>query len=65
MKRLFTERHGEAKPRVAEVLDDATRTGLLTGDRRSLRGDHAIVAPQVSGAVQLACHLHPSGFSTS
>ena len=30
MKKLFTERHGEAKPRVAEALDDATRDGLLT-----------------------------------
>jgi len=30
MKKLFTERHGEAKPRVAEVLDDVTRHGLLT-----------------------------------
>ena len=30
MKKLFTERHGEGKPRVAETLDDATREGLLT-----------------------------------
>ncbi len=30
MKKLFTERHGEGRPRVAEVLDDATREGLLT-----------------------------------
>jgi len=30
MKKLFTERHGEGKPRVAEKLDDATREGLLT-----------------------------------
>ncbi len=29
MKKLFTERHGEAKPRVAEVLDEPTRKGLL------------------------------------
>jgi len=29
MKKLFTERHGEGKPRVAETLDDATREGLL------------------------------------
>lgn len=30
MKKLFTERHGEARPRVAETLDDAARDGLLT-----------------------------------
>jgi len=30
MKRLFTERHGRAAPRVAEVLDETTRNGLLT-----------------------------------
>jgi hypothetical protein len=30
MKKLFTERHGQGKPRTAEVLDDATRNGLLT-----------------------------------
>ena len=30
MKKLFTERYGETKPRVEEVLDDATREGLLT-----------------------------------
>ena len=29
MKKLFTERHGGAKPRVSEVLDIATRDGLL------------------------------------
>jgi AbiJ N-terminal domain 4 len=30
MKKLFTERHGEGKARVADMLDDATREGLLT-----------------------------------
>ena len=30
MKKLFTERHGEGKARVAESIDDATREGLLT-----------------------------------
>ena len=30
MKRLFTERHGSTKPRVAEVLDEVTRSALLT-----------------------------------
>jgi hypothetical protein len=30
MRKLFTERHGPAKPRIAEVLDDTTRNGLLT-----------------------------------
>jgi hypothetical protein len=30
MKRLFTERHSAAKPRTAEVLDDATRQVLWT-----------------------------------
>lgn len=30
MKKLFTERHGHALPRVAEVLDETTRNGLLT-----------------------------------
>ena len=30
MRRLFTERHGQAKPRVAEALDETTRNGLLT-----------------------------------
>ncbi len=30
MKRLFTERHGEGKPRVADTPDDGTREGLLT-----------------------------------
>ena len=30
MKKLFTERHGEMHPRVKELLDDATREGLLT-----------------------------------
>ena len=30
MKKLFTERHGAGKARVAETLDDATREGLLT-----------------------------------
>ncbi len=30
MKRLFTERHGSTKPRVAEVLDEVTRNALLT-----------------------------------
>ena len=29
MKKLFTERHGGAKPRVSEILDIATRDGLL------------------------------------
>src|SRR5438067_2317670 len=29
-KKLFTERHGEGKPRLAEELDEATRQGLLT-----------------------------------
>jgi hypothetical protein len=28
MKRLFTERHGGARPRVSEVLDETTRNGL-------------------------------------
>ena len=30
MKKLFTDRHGEARPRVKEVLDDVTREGLLS-----------------------------------
>lgn len=30
MKKLFTERQGQAPPRVAEALDEATRNGLLT-----------------------------------
>ena len=30
MKKLFTERHGEAEPRVSETLDEAARNGLLT-----------------------------------
>ncbi len=30
MKKLYTERHGSIKPRIAEVLDDATRGALLT-----------------------------------
>jgi hypothetical protein len=30
MKKLFTERHGEALPRVAEALDETTRNALLT-----------------------------------
>ena len=30
MNRLFTERHGTTKPRVAEVLDEVTRSALLT-----------------------------------
>ena len=30
MKKLFTERHGQAKPRVSETLDETTRNGLLT-----------------------------------
>jgi hypothetical protein len=30
MRKLFTERHGEAAPRVAEALDAATRNALLT-----------------------------------
>ena len=30
MKRLYTERHGGALPRVAETLDDATRNTMLT-----------------------------------
>lgn len=30
MKKLFTERHGQAVPRVAEALDENTRNGLLT-----------------------------------
>jgi hypothetical protein len=30
MKKLFTERHGGAVPRVKEVLDDVTRDGLMT-----------------------------------
>lgn len=30
MKKLFTERHGETKPRVAEELNEAARSGLLT-----------------------------------
>lgn len=30
MKRLFTERHGETKPRVSEELDANARLGLLT-----------------------------------
>jgi hypothetical protein len=29
MRKLFTERHGEGKPRVAEELNEAARTGLL------------------------------------
>lgn len=29
MKKLFTERNGETRPRVEEVLDDATREGLV------------------------------------
>jgi hypothetical protein len=29
MRKLFTERHGEAKPRVSETLDITTRDGLL------------------------------------
>lgn len=29
MKKLFTERHGQGRPRVAEVLDDTTRNALL------------------------------------
>jgi hypothetical protein len=30
MKKLFTERHGQVKPRVLEVLDETTRNALLT-----------------------------------
>ena len=30
MRKLFTERHGRAPPRVAEALDDANRNALLT-----------------------------------
>ena len=30
MRKLFTERHGQAPPRMAEALDDATRNALLT-----------------------------------
>lgn len=30
MKKLFTERHGATKPRIAEALDDTTRNALLT-----------------------------------
>src|SRR5260370_35753978 len=30
MKKLFTERHGQAVPRIAEALDENTRNGLLT-----------------------------------
>ncbi len=30
MRKLFTERHGQAPPRIAEALDDATRNALLT-----------------------------------
>ena len=29
MRQLFTERHGQGKPRTSEILDDAARTGLL------------------------------------
>lgn len=29
MRRLFTDRHGQGKPRTAEVLDEATKFGLL------------------------------------
>lgn len=29
MRRLFTERHGELKPRTSEALDDVTTTGLI------------------------------------
>jgi hypothetical protein len=29
VRKLFTERHGQGKPRTAEILDDAARTGLL------------------------------------
>ena len=29
MNKLFTERHGVPKPRIAEVLDDVTRAALL------------------------------------
>jgi len=29
MKKLFTDRHGQGKPRTAESLDDATKLGLL------------------------------------
>lgn len=30
MKKLFTERHGQVKPRVSETLDETTRNALLT-----------------------------------
>ncbi len=30
MKKLFTERHGQGKPRVSETLDETTRDALLT-----------------------------------
>jgi hypothetical protein len=30
MKSLFTDRHGQGKPRTADGLDDATRLGLLS-----------------------------------
>jgi hypothetical protein len=30
MRKLFTERHGQAKPRTAEVLGEPTRMGLMT-----------------------------------
>lgn len=30
MKKLFTERHGQVKPRVSEALDETTRNALLT-----------------------------------
>ena len=29
MRRLFSERHGQGKPRTAETLDEPTKTGLL------------------------------------
>jgi hypothetical protein len=29
MKKLFTERHGQTKPRISETLDETTRSGLL------------------------------------
>jgi hypothetical protein len=30
MRKLFTERHGQATPRTAEVLGEPTRMGLMT-----------------------------------
>jgi hypothetical protein len=58
VKRLFTERHGRALPRVAEALDVPTRSALLTFVSGRIDDEWFGLSFQTQCGDGYACALH-------